>query len=160
EAAVRSEAISKFGSCQSAAATTLLIHMLSDPAAIVRRDAAFALSKRKEETRGVRQALERVLEKDEEQVRWAAACALASLDGERSQVARFTPFLRSKDTSLRVQAAWALVNMGPRGRAALPVLVELLEDRSALTRAGTLRLFPRLGREARAAVPALVKCLK
>jgi HEAT repeat protein len=106
-------------------------------------------------------ALRQALHDGDADVRILAASALAGWDRRTKGLASLLcEGLRSPDVLVREQALWGLFSLGPRGQDTLPELIRLLNDPDeADLHLLVLRVLGKMGPEARAAVPALLRCL-
>ena len=68
--------------------------------------------------------------------------------------------LKSDDKDTRVNACVALSEAGPYAEAAIPALIESLEDPEPLVRSLSAYALGRMGEKAAAAIPALEACLQ
>jgi HEAT repeat protein len=131
DAQARARAASDLGEIGAREAVPALIHGLDDSAAAVRREAAYALGRIGAEAKDALPALEKLLlDQRDDHARIACAEALWSIAQRTAGI----PFLctlvvrTGGDISLRVRAMRALGKMGVRARAALPYLVEAMDE--------------------------------
>jgi HEAT repeat protein len=68
--------------------------------------------------------------------------------------------LEDPDRGARIEAALALLKLGPAAEAALPALIQALADHDSVIRMDAALALLRLGRAARPAVPALLRALE
>ncbi|MHB1557782.1 MAG: hypothetical protein ACYC61_09900, partial [Isosphaeraceae bacterium] len=97
-------------------------------------------------------------------VRAASASAAPASDGVEAMVPALIRHAESDaDTSVRYDCAWALSNLGPPrvSKAIVPLCVEAIGRRDAppALKRGMAQVLGRFGRDARPAVPALVRIL-
>jgi len=86
-----------------------------------------------------------------------SACPAAAQDKDAPGVAEQIKLLKSDDARLRRQAAMTLMKMGPRGKAAIPCLIDTLRDKNTDARWAAVNALWKIGP---AAVPDLAEALK
>ena len=133
-----------------------LVAALADPDAHVRREVLFAMAAIGPEAAAAKDAILAVLGDSDAHVATVAAYALGRI-GPAAQMAlpKLGQTLESTDPVLRVASAWALVHVAPDnerlGQAALPVLMQGLDNPTAAVRRGSAEGLGVLGKRARAA---------
>ncbi len=100
--------------------------------------------------------IKKVMEGASPEVLGAAMDAMASLG--KKVLPRLIEALGNEE--VRARAADVIRRIGPEAKAAVPALIEALEDRSAETRNEVLFALAAVGPDARQAVPAVTKALK
>jgi HEAT repeat protein len=140
-----------------AAIPAIAAALRGDPINFVRSSAAKALGAMGVAgAKGAAPALAAALGDREEMVRAAAAAALVELGGGVREVPSILPqlseALKSKSYKVREDLVTVLEKMGPDG---VPGLILALKDPEARVRYYAAKALGRLGRKARAAIPAL-----
>lgn len=130
---------------------------LSDGKEDVRNSASYALSEIGPEAKAAGLELERALKDPSDNIRSHAALALARYDHRRraQAVAALVEKLNDKDWLARSVAAGTLEKFGPVAEAAVPRLVELLDDQRTI-REHAAEALGRIGPAARVAIPRLI----
>jgi HEAT repeat protein len=88
----------------------------------------------------------------------AASCGRLPYEGK--SVAQLEAMLRSPDVNTQVQGAYGLSLLGGEARAAVPTLIEVLQNGSTLARQHAALALGKIGPDARDAVPALTAMLR
>jgi len=154
-------------------AVPLTLELMEDPNEDVRWRAAEALGNSGVETETVVRALAKALRDpgEERKVRAAAAVALArmrrppleALPELTLAMQTYDPIEATKYSSqieARRWAAAAVGYIGPRAREAIPVLVRLLDDKSAYVRVNAAEALGMMGKSAETAIPELEARMK
>src|SRR5215472_1111038 len=80
--------------------------------------------------------------------------------GDDPDLSLWVERLKDRDSHKRMHAATILAALGPRARAALPMLIEALKDPAPEVRRMAAVGLGEIGTEARVAVPALIQALQ
>ena len=145
---------------KAGAAVGDLAAALADKDPEVRREVLFALGSMGAEAGPAQGAIVKALDDPEVRVGAIAAFALGRIGPPaKTALPQLRIALESADPVLRVSSAWALVHIVPGdeqvGRAALPVLIQGLQNPTIAVRRGAADALGRLGKAARAAEQGL-----
>jgi HEAT repeat protein len=147
------------------AALPSIVAALRDEASRVRMYAAAALKAMGPEARPAYLAVLEVLTNDEdESVRWYISRALDEMERPDNQdmelaIETLINALKHVDAEVRSVAARAIARIGPDGHAAIPALLQAVQDTPEV-RFGAICALRSIGPSATAAVPILVQALK
>jgi HEAT repeat protein len=146
------------GGAESKAAVPALIKALKDHDTFVRRFSAQALGEIGLDAKSAVPALATMLDDPKKVVQSAAANALGKLGP--SGVETLVSVLRddNKDAMTRRQAIHSLSDLGPAGHSAVPVLTELLKEKTGKEKTGKKKVVPNdLRTDAATALGSLAK---
>jgi HEAT repeat protein len=90
----------------------------------------------------------------------AGAVAVGSALAQEADVQGLITKLEGKDSALRIEAAKALMQLGPKAKDAVPALVKLLDDDNPLVRQKAVIALGLIHSQPELAVPALRKAIK
>jgi HEAT repeat protein len=135
---------------------------LRDASVPVRSYAAEALGLIGPEARSAGSALLEALKDKEPTVRLNAARSLGQVhyDNKQAVIAALSAALKDPDKGVRVAAAEARTRAFALGPSDVAVLVDLLKHEDMEARAIAARALERMGRRARAAIPALIEAVR
>jgi HEAT repeat protein len=136
----------------------LLRRALHDPAPGVRQEAAFALAVIAPKARATANALARLLDHENSEVRRMVLEAMQQV-GRRAaaSVPRIIQLFVDSDKKVRKKAIWVLHDIG---REAVPALIDCLRDKRVIIRRRALEALGHFKRGTRPAVPALTAALE
>jgi len=123
-----------------------LAWLLVDPAPLVRATAASALVRLGPQAQGALGAILSAMDDPSPTVRWRATEALVAVQPEERSVSAIARHLTSHDIYVRSGAAFALQELGPGAREALPGLRQLLSDDDEGVRAMAVQAVAAVGR--------------
>ena len=122
---------------------------------------AEALGRIRPEGKGTVGALRLALRDLDEDVRWAALCALLETGQDaRAVVPILLNFVRDKDAALRRAAVEALGKSGSDAKPILPALTAALKDKDDSVRESAVKALGEMGCHARTSAPSLIAALK
>jgi outer membrane protein assembly factor BamB/HEAT repeat protein len=142
-------------------AIPLLVELLRDESAAIRRDAADALIDLAPHTERIQPALTRALKDDDTVVAGDAARGLGALGARAGRsVSALVETLSHHDPYVRIYAAEALASVGPGAAKATEALAEALGDPIPGVRWAACEALASIGPAAQSAVPRLIEALE
>lgn len=140
-------------------AVPLLLDMLNEDSAVVRRHAAQALGEMGTEAAPAGPALLDALSDPDRGVRAAASHAVSQIVAPEEAASALIPLLDDKEHAVRAAAASALEAVADHADAAVPKLAVRTEDKYPAVRVAAAQALDAIGPEAAEAAPALVRLL-